>query len=292
MTKSNSQAGRVVAAGTAVLACIVGAAALTGCRGGRDDQPPRQFFPDLDDQMKWKPQEATQFFADGRTMRRPVAGSVPFGVASFYAGEQQLETTMPWARPWMEKRTDFLKADDRFYTGKDESGAYLDRMPVAVTRPMLELGKAKYDIYCAACHGYLGDGLGMVGRNWSYALPSYHDPKYMPGAMEDVIDEATKQPRKQKARTGQDGYLFTVARYGVFDATGANKMPGYWHALSERESWAVIAYIRALQEARNVSINDPAISQSQRETLLRTKPAPAPAPATPAPTTPSTGGQQ
>ena len=47
--------------------------ALGGCRGGRDDNTPRQFFPDLDDQMKWKPQGESDFFADGRMMRKPVS---------------------------------------------------------------------------------------------------------------------------------------------------------------------------------------------------------------------------
>ncbi|HZW07030.1 MAG TPA: hypothetical protein VFF65_07890, partial [Phycisphaerales bacterium] len=47
-------------------------AAASGCRGDRSDSRPRQFFPDMDDSPKFKPQTATPFFADGRAMRQPV----------------------------------------------------------------------------------------------------------------------------------------------------------------------------------------------------------------------------
>ncbi len=269
---------------TAATIALCGAAAMTtGCRGGRDDKPPRQFFPDLDEQMKWKPQGQSEFFADGRMMRKPVAGAVPFGRVNFVMTEQQVETKAPWARHWMEQREDFLKADDAVYAGKGAAGEFVDRIPMAVTRPMLDLGKKKFNIYCAACHGYLGDGKGMVGKTWSYALPNFHDDKYLPGATEEVVDEATKAKKTQKARTGQDGYIFSVARNGVYDAQGNNKMPAYGHALSERDAWAVVAYIRALQEARGARLDDPGIPEAQREALGRSKPAPAPAPTAPAP---------
>ncbi len=42
-------------------------------------QPPRQFLPDMDDSPKWKPQTQSEFYSDGRAMRQPVAGTVPFG---------------------------------------------------------------------------------------------------------------------------------------------------------------------------------------------------------------------
>ncbi|MBL8964159.1 MAG: cytochrome c [Phycisphaeraceae bacterium] len=265
-TKTTWGAARLAAVALAT------AAVMAGCRGGRSDNPPREFFPDLDNQMKWKPQDGSGFFADGRTMRRPVAGSVPYGRVNFYVGEADLEGSKPWARRWMEEREDFLKADDAVYTGKNGSGEYLDRIPMAVTRPMLDLGRQQYNIYCSVCHGYLGDGQGMVGKNWSAPLPSFHDPKYSPGATEEYTDEATRQTRTRPARTGQDGYLFSVAREGVWDVQGNNKMPGYGHALSERESWAVVAYIRALRESRGVKIDDPSIPRGQRDALVRGRP--------------------
>lgn len=292
MMNTTTHSGRLGAMALIGMAALVAIAPLSGCRGGREDKRPREFFPDLDNQMKWRPQGGSEFFADGRMMRRPVANAVPFGRVNFTVTEEQMGSGKAWARHWMEQRKDFLKADDAFYTGKGEGGAVLTKIPVAVDRQMLELGHKKYDIYCAACHGYLGDGKGMVGKNWSYALPTFHDPKYQPGAMEDFVDETTKQTSKRPALTALDGHIFDVARNGLWDAQGNNKMPAYGHALSERDAWAVVAYIRALQVARGTSISDPSIPETQREALNRSKPA-APAPAsTPAPAAPTSGGQQ
>jgi mono/diheme cytochrome c family protein len=108
-------------------------------------------------------------------------------------------------------------------------------------------------------------------------VPSFHDPKYS-----DV-----------KQNQGKDGYLFHTARHGVPAAVAgqAAKMPGYAHALSVKDSWAVIAYIRALQETEKGTAAD--IPTAEREALeqKRVKPAPkAPEAAPAAPAT--TGGTQ
>lgn len=192
---------------------------LGGCRGDRSDRPPRQLLPDMDDSPKWEPQSQSIFFADGRTMRLPVVGTVAFG-----------ESTNP-DEPGRER---FLEASPAVFEGKDASGGYVDFMPVELTPELLELGQKMFNITCATCHGYTGDGLGTVGQRWAYPLPTFYDPKYSDRAQ----------------RTGKDGYIFEVARIGVYDTTGAQKMPGYAHALSIEESWAVVAYIRALQATR------------------------------------------
>src|SRR4051794_16105759 len=53
--------------------------ALPACRGERTEKPPHQFFQGMEDQPKWRPQSKSEFFADGRTMRPVVPGTVPFG---------------------------------------------------------------------------------------------------------------------------------------------------------------------------------------------------------------------
>ncbi|MEL7240373.1 MAG: hypothetical protein AAGK78_16055, partial [Planctomycetota bacterium] len=64
-----------------MLAVASAAGLLAGCRGERTDKPPRQLFPDMDDQPRFKVQRGTEFFTDGRTMRPVVEGTVPFGRA-------------------------------------------------------------------------------------------------------------------------------------------------------------------------------------------------------------------
>jgi mono/diheme cytochrome c family protein len=246
---------------------------LPACRGERSEKPPHQFFQGMEDQPKWRPQSKSEFFADGRTMRPVVPNTVPFGRSDL----DKIDSN-PKANEIVQiQRASFLKEDTATYTGMTEDGTYVDRIPAAVTgdaehfKQLLARGQERFNIYCAVCHGYEGDGHGMVGDRWSYALPTYHDPKYYRGGDK-----------------GQDGYLFHVSRVGVIDpASGQQKMPGYAHALSERDSWAIIAYIRALQESRLGKIED--VPSADRAKVLETRPRPAPpAPPAAAPSTPMT----
>lgn len=255
---TRSRVARMLCAGCACLAV----AALSGCRGDRSDNPPRQILPDMDDSPKWKPQSESAFFADGRTMRPAVEGAVAFGRFDFdpvafeakYGHED-------WATPLIDSRKDLLREDDAFYRGVDAQGDFLNTIPpsVEVTRDLILRGQSRFNIYCSACHGYLGDGRGMVGDRWVARPPSYHQDKY----------------RDSAQRTGKDGYIFDVARNGMFDAMGAQKMPGYAHALSERDAWAVVAYIRALQASRT-TIDSDQVPQDVRQDLLTQRDADAP----------------
>ncbi|NOX56478.1 MAG: c-type cytochrome, partial [Planctomycetes bacterium] len=93
--------------------------------------------PDMDDQPKLKTQAATLLFADRRTMRAPVPGTVP---------------------------QSNLKEDDHFYRGQVE-GKFADSFPEElgpITMELMERGRKRFNIYCAPCHGLAGDGDGIV----------------------------------------------------------------------------------------------------------------------------------
>lgn len=233
------------------------AAPLTACRGDRSDKPPRQFFPDMDNQPRWKPQAESEFFADGRTMRKPVQGTVPFGTTA-------MVSTAPWAEPFNAKRNEFLATDAARYEGVDEeTGDFIETIPVPVTATMLKLGQQKFNIYCAVCHGYNGEGSNpalepdrgsMVGRRWSIPVANFHDPKF-----------------RQGGEFGRAGYIYTIARNGK-GAKPSQSMPGYAHALDSNETWAVVAYIRALQRSHQGTIND--VPQAERAMLGSPPPQP------------------
>ena len=223
---------------------------MTACRGDRSDKPPRQFFPGMDDQPRWTPQAESEFFADGRTMRKPVKGTIPFGTTA-------MVSTAPWAEPFNAKRDEFLAADAARYEGVDEeTGDFIDFIPVPVTSTMLSLGQTKFNIYCAVCHGYNGEGsnpaadpeLGsMVGRRWSIPVANLHDPKFREGG-----------------EFGRTGYLYSIVRDGK-GAKPAQTMPGYAHALDSSEAWAVVAYVRALQRTQQGTLGD--VPESERAVL-------------------------
>lgn len=238
-----------------VVALAGSAAVLGGCRGDREDKPPRQFFPDMDDQPKWEPQGRSDFFADGRMMRPPPAGTVPFGRSPVVTDEE-------WAGGMMDARHDFLKDDAErgpgFYDGLASENRYVERIPAPVTMDMIRHGQKWFNITCASCHGYNGDGKGMVGLQWSYPLPNFHDDKYKKA-----------DPNDPNSQLWKDGYLFHVARQGLWNPDGTMRMPGYAHALSERDAWAVVAYIRTLQASREGTLQD--VPESVRQQLERTR---------------------
>jgi mono/diheme cytochrome c family protein len=238
----------------AVLALAGLCVAISGCRGDRTEKRPRQFFPDMDDQPKLKAQGQSDFFADGRAMRPPVSGTVAFG------HQAELSWDDPAAQAYSverisQNRADILRDDRAIYLGIGPDGEYVQTIPIPVTPELMQLGMKKYNIYCIACHSANGNGKGTVGLQWSYPLPNFHDVQYQVGG-----------------EKGADGYLFHVIRNGVANAPGqlpALKMPGYSQQISEREAWGVVAYFRALQNARRASID--AVPTAQRQELERTR---------------------
>jgi mono/diheme cytochrome c family protein len=237
--------------GLGLLALLAGLAVLPGCRGDRTDNPPRQFFPDMDDQPKLMPQTGTQFFEDGRSDRNLVTRTVPYGATTHDPGAI---AESEWAGDILATRERLLRADQTYAFGlvagaTAEEPKYAEIMPVEVTRDLIIRGRERFDIYCSACHGYTGvggqaEGSGTVGRLWSY------DPANL---MADLY-------RDRSQMQGTDGYLFHITRNGLKNPDGTYRMPGYAHAVNEADAWAIVAYVRTLQAAQGVPASslDPA----------------------------------
>src|SRR5438105_12813659 len=64
-----------------------------------------------------------------------------------------------------------LQDDTLLYTGKDTSGQDTTEFPMQVTREVLDRGRQRFEIYCVVCHGYAGDGDGMVVQRGFLAPP-------------------------------------------------------------------------------------------------------------------------
>jgi mono/diheme cytochrome c family protein len=129
-------------------ALVAATVAVMGLRGQTGTRPPLWIFPDMQEQPKYKPQAQSQFFADGRVQRPPVAGSVPWGRAANARDESVLATSQQ------------LFA--------------LDRSPMQVDRALLSRGQLLYGTYCAVCHGGTGSGNGMTTQYGMNNPPSYH----------------------------------------------------------------------------------------------------------------------
>ena len=120
------------------VAALASIALLSGCRLDMHVQP------------RQNPLSRSDFFADQRSERPPVDGTVARGQ---------------------------LHDDTYFYTGKAGSTPG-DYMPFPVTKEVLERGRERYNIYCAPCHSRVGDGNGFIpSRGFARKPPSFHDQR-------------------------------------------------------------------------------------------------------------------
>jgi hypothetical protein len=122
-------------------ALVLSAAALAvvGCRQDMHDQP------------KYIPLRPSEFFADGRSERMPVEGTVARG---------------------------HLRDNDPYlYTGKI-NGQDGTVFPFPITERDLKRGQQRFAVYCTPCHSRMGDGNGMIVRRGYKPPPNWHDDKY------------------------------------------------------------------------------------------------------------------
>jgi mono/diheme cytochrome c family protein len=125
--------------------------ALTGCRDDMHNQP------------RYKPLAASEFFADHRSERPEIEGTVARG---------------------------HLRIDSARYTGKF-NGEDIDQFPIPITRADIERGRERFNIYCTPCHGRLGDGNGMVVLRGYRQAASYYSDKLMKAPVGHFFDVMT-----------------------------------------------------------------------------------------------------
>lgn len=145
------------------------------------------------DQHKYEAFEQSSAFPDGMVMRAPPEGAIA------------RETVL--GPPELVEGT--------------RDGVDVERIPLPLTRQLLERGHDRFRIFCATCHGELGDGRSQVAENMTLRPPpSLHEPRitaYPPGRLFRVVSRG----------------------YGL--------MPSYAAELSVEDRWAVVAFVKALE---------------------------------------------
>jgi cytochrome c553 len=179
--------------------CISVIATLSGCEDS------------MRDQARIKPLEENTFFEDHRSARLPPSGTVARGQ---------------------------LREDRAFFTGRAADG-FVRRVPLPITREVLQRGRERYTIYCSVCHGADGYGKGTIVQRGFIAPSSYH------------LD---------RLRSERDGYFYDVI------TNGKGAMYSYASRVAPQDRWAIVAYIRALQLSQNSKLGD---VPEQERTLLR-----------------------
>jgi mono/diheme cytochrome c family protein len=104
---------------------------------------------DMHDAPRYDTLEKSDFFADQRTARPLIDGTVARGQ---------------------------LRADDVFYTGKNGANPVAE-LPMPVSKALLGRGQDRFNVYCSPCHSKTGLGDGMVVRRGYKQPPSFHEAR-------------------------------------------------------------------------------------------------------------------
>lgn len=168
---------------------------------------------DMYDQPKERPLQESNYFADGSS-RPLVEGTVARGYAN---------------------------TDELMYKGKI-SGKLVDVFPFAITSEVVRRGQDRFNVFCAPCHGRLGDGEGMIVKRGFPKPPSFH------------ADSIRALPA---------GFYFDVI------TNGFGRMYSYAPSILTEDRWAIIAYVRALQLSQHSPVSS--LKDSERRLMAGEK---------------------
>jgi mono/diheme cytochrome c family protein len=161
------------------------------------------------DQERCERDEPTNLFSDGNCNRTPPAGVVPWRGAAPADGVAGAAPVTPPPR----------------------------------TRALVARGRDRYQIFCAPCHGLVGDGRSQVAENMLLRPPpSLHEPRIAALADTRVFDVIT-------------------GGYGL--------MPAYRAQLAAADRWAVVAYVRVLERSQDTALDrlPPAVQEEAKPWL-------------------------
>lgn len=196
----------------ATLLVATSLAVLGGCRGQQTPNEPIVPIRNMYDQPRYDAQQASTFFADGRTMRPPVPGTI--------AREMEPDITVATGRT-------------------EDDSAWLLTVPEGVVTRLggmeatLERGHARFNVYCAPCHAESGNGKGMISRRAEQLQGIGQSGAFIASDLHD-----------ERLRHIPDGQLYATITNGI------RTMPAYRQSVPLDDRWAIVAYVRALQLSR------------------------------------------
>lgn len=126
-------------------------------------------------------------------------------------------------------------SDAVFETGK-RGDTFADELPLPVTPELMARGRERFAIFCTPCHGAAGYGDGLVALRAKDLQEANWVP---PASLHDPL-----------VRARSVGQLFDTVRNGV------RTMPAYARQMPREDSWAIVAFVRALQRSQHASLAD------------------------------------
>lgn len=217
---------------------------------GMTSRSPRMHVvPDMDWQHKYKAQTVSPnidymvggdtkqraLFENMRAMQKPIPGTISRGNlqtdSHFHQGIQpgtSVTATVP--KNAFASLSETAVQDDEPATPPEPQWVTTFPEQITVDLELLKRGQNRFEIYCAPCHGYSGNGDGLVNQRalslaasgaaaWT-AAKSLHDPE---------------------VKTNHVGRIFDTI------SNGRASMGPYKGQISVEDRWAIVAYVKALQ---------------------------------------------
>lgn len=220
---------------------------------------------DMQDQPKYKTYRAgdEKFGVKGASVRPLVEGTVPRRASGagyrdhddyLYTGQTAGQTGAASGGAGATGGTQMGTSADASASAALSAGAHVhgasettaatggpDVFPINIERADIEVGRERFQIYCTACHGFTGEGDGMIVRRGFRRPPSFYDDRLQEG-------------------TTPAAHFFDVI------TNGWGAMSDYSAQIGPEDRWKIIAYIRALQLSRRVKFDE--LSPEARQEVL------------------------
>ncbi len=188
-------------------------------RNSHSSEPHIYIFPDMNWQPKYKSDTEMDMFPDGRANRGQIEGTI--------------------ARGWLEDDTVLYQGIENgaFATGFPK--LHRDGTPFVIDDQLLARGQARFNIYCTPCHGYDGQGKGMVPTRVSESGGTW--------SVRNLVEAPTADGKGGVAVQMPNGQMFYTITHGM------NTMQGYAGQIPADDRWAIVAYVRALERSQMAS---------------------------------------
>ena len=141
---------------------VLAVVGVLGFRGSHFRKPPLYIFPDMEWQLKLRPQKPNGFFTNGLSSQLPVPGTVARSAPIQVAG-----------------RAVYPYEDAPVNTGRlTGTTNFVETNPFPITAGFMKRGQQRFTINCTPCHGALADGKGITQRIGAMAVvANLHDKR-------------------------------------------------------------------------------------------------------------------
>ena len=119
--------------------CVLAVGGVLGKRGSHFRKPPLYIFPDMEWQLKLRPQKENSFFTNGLSSQLPISGTIARGTP--------IQTHAPVNTGHVTGTTNFIENN-----------------PLPINAALLKRGQQRFTINCSPCHGATADGNGITKK--------------------------------------------------------------------------------------------------------------------------------